>query len=126
MTEIESPLAYIQEGVFFFVQSEGSAHCTCIATYVAGCVIRGRAITTQLSFQFDARTGRGDSDEGGYACRIVSSRQPPPSIADVLHNIDRKYRFLNAPEDSRLLKQEIKALNYVDKYYFSEGDKTAG
>ena len=120
MAEIESSLAYIQEGAFFFVQSEGSAHCTCIATYVAGCVIRGRAITTQLSFQFDARTGRGDSDEGGYACRIVSSRQPPSDIADVLHNIDHKYRFLNAPEGTRLLKQEIEALIYIHKHYFSK------
>lgn len=112
-------LENVRSGDFFFVQCGGNARATCIMTSISGFAVYARSITTQMILQFDIRTGEGNSGEGDYACKVVSVVQPPANVAEVLNNIDRKYRLLNAPEGVRLLKREIEALIYVDDHYFT-------
>jgi hypothetical protein len=103
-------LTGMEQGTIFFAESDFGAHAICLVTSADGNVIGARVITTQLDLEFDAKTGIGNCKQGDFSCSVVSRRELPKDIYETLLGIDRKYRLGNAPEGTKLLEHERKAL----------------
>jgi hypothetical protein len=87
----------------------------CLVTSADAHTVRARVVTIQLDLEFDAQTGIGDCSEGGYSCRATLIPDIPEDVRESWLSIDRKYRLLNAPEGTKLLDHEIRALLFLAK-----------
>jgi hypothetical protein len=110
MAVLTLSLIGIEQGAIFFAESDFGAHAICLVTSADGDSVNARVITTQLDLEFDAKTGIGNGKDGDFPCKVVSRRELPKDIYETLLGIDRKYRLRNAPEGSKLLEHERKAL----------------
>jgi hypothetical protein len=107
----DSFLKDLQPGVFILAVRDSDGHdIPCLVTSVDAHIVRARVITIQLDLEFDAQTGIGDCNEGGYSCHAKLPPDLPDDVREGLFSIDRKYRFGDAPEGSRLLEHEKRAL----------------
>ena len=121
MTSLRSQLAAVQVGDIIhgtypgYSGGEGSA--ICLVYELTDDAIHTRAVTTQYIFVFDRQTGTGTRPDGRAECRLDSIAPLPPEIHSAMLDIDRKYRLLDAPEGSKLLRREIDARLFVAEHY---------
>ena len=92
--------------------------------------IQARNVATQIVYEFDRRTGLAEWRVYGtpFICTIDSTAPLPPDIRKIMLSLDRKYRegeyglaenpgWQSSPEDSRLTKEQIRGLLFVDYFY---------
>ena len=92
--------------------------------------IQARNVATQIVYDFDRRTGLAEWRVYGtpFICTIDSTAPLPPDIREIMSSLDRKYRegeyrsaedpdWQSPPEDSRLTKEQIRGLLFVDDFY---------
>jgi hypothetical protein len=72
-----------------------------------------------MDLEFNLNTGIGNSKAGDYPCIVNSIQEVPENIYNLFHQIDRKYRLRNTPEGARLLDDEIQALRFAGKHYYT-------
>ena len=101
----DSFLKDLQPGEFILaVRDSNGVDVPCLVTSVDAHIVRARVITIQLDLEFNAQTGVGDCSGGGYSCHAKLRPDLPEDVREGLFSIDRKYRFGNAPEGSRLVE----------------------
>jgi hypothetical protein len=115
MPSIHDKLSHIKVGDIIHGGYRDTGSAICLVTSLTEDAIFARTVTTQWDLVFDRRTGTAVL--GASVCRLDSIAPLPIDIYDALLDIDRKYRLLNAPEGSRLLDHEKRALIFVADSY---------
>ena len=117
MPDRKTALAKLAVGDIFHGESTSGASLICLVTSVTEETIMARTMTTQLSFQFDRRTGIAQWGAELNLCSIDSTAPLPMEIHNVLLGLDQRYRLGQEPERFRLTDAEKRALVFVASYY---------
>jgi hypothetical protein len=115
MPSVEDKLSHVNIGNIIHGGYGVTGSAICLVTSLTDEAIFARTVTTQWDLVFDRRSGTAVC--GSSVCRLDSIAPLPIEIYDALLDIDRKYRLGNAPEGSRLLDHEKRALIFVADFY---------
>ncbi len=110
-------LQVLQVGGFFHATGSGGSRAICIVTEIHADIFHARVITTQFVLRIHYSTAKGTNLETGGEYVVDSLKVLPSEIQTIFHAIDKKYRFGDAPEGSRLLVEEQAALLFADEFY---------
>lgn len=126
----EAALQKIAIGDIFHASATNGASLLCLTMNVTATRIQARNVATQIVYDFDRRTGLAEWRVYGtpFICTIDSTAPLPPDIREIMSSLDRKYRegeyrsaedpdWQSPPEDSRLTKEQIRGLLFVDDFY---------
>lgn len=126
MTPREIALRDIEVGDIFHAESSSGGSLICRAVSVTGKILRARAVTTQLYYDFDRRSGvaiwkgEGVPEWNGdeVVCTIDSIARLPNDILKAIEGLDQKFGDCHRePEYYILSKDERRALVFVSKFY---------
>jgi hypothetical protein len=120
MMDRDSALTTLAIGDIFHAESANHPSMICLVTSVTDTSISARTITTQLSFEFDRRTGEANWTFQGREqapARIHSTARLPDEIHDALVGLDRRYHGSRNVEDGKLTSAEKRALLFVAQIY---------
>jgi hypothetical protein len=107
----------LSEGDIFHAAAPNGASLICLVTETTASRICARAITTQISLEFDRQTGVAAWGPEKTPCTIDSTAPLPAETHAVFVRLDQRYRSTDRLEDLKLLEVEKRALVFAGSYY---------
>jgi hypothetical protein len=117
MPDRESALRKLAVGDIFHANSSNGASLICLVLSVTEETIQSRTVTTQVSLEFDRRTGNAKWGEEPIICTMDSVTPLPVEIHNTMLEIDRKFRLERNLERLRLTDAEKRALVFAASHY---------